>query len=151
VKTARTVLAALLLSAAFTAAARSGDGLRAYAIVGDAIPRPLTGESGDAAHGRAIVTNRQQGLCLLCHSGPFPEATLQGTLAPSLAGAGSRWSAGQLRLRMVDASRLNPNTIMPPYYRTDDLTRVASSYAGKPILSAQQIENVVAFLATLRD
>jgi sulfur-oxidizing protein SoxX len=72
-------------------------------------------------------------------------------LAPSLAGAGSRWSAGQLRLRIVDASRLNPNTIMPPYYRTDDLTRVAPSYAGKPILSAEQIEDVVAFLATLRD
>jgi sulfur-oxidizing protein SoxX len=129
----------------------SGDGLRAYLIVGDAIPRPLTGEPGDAARGQAIVTNRQQGLCLLCHSGPFPEAPFQGTLAPTLAGAGSRWSAGQLRLRIVDASRLNPNTIMPPYYRTDDLTRVAPSYAGKPILSAEQIEDVIAFLATLRD
>jgi sulfur-oxidizing protein SoxX len=145
------VLVALVLSAAFAAPARSGDSLRAYVIVGDAIPRPLSGEPGDAARGRAIVINRQQGLCLLCHSGPFPEVTLQGTLAPSLAGAGSRWSAGQLRLRIVDASRLNPNTIMPPYYRTDDLTRVAPSYAGKPILSAEQVEDVVTFLATLRD
>jgi L-cysteine S-thiosulfotransferase len=151
VRTARTGLAVLLLSAALTAPARSGDGLRAYLIVGDAIPRPLTGEPGDAARGQAIVTNRQQGLCLLCHGGPFPEVTFQGTLAPSLAGAGSRWSAEQLRLRIVDASRLNPNTIMPPYYRTDDLTRVAPSYAGKPILSAEQIEDVIAFLATLRD
>jgi L-cysteine S-thiosulfotransferase len=151
VRTARTVTAALLLSVAFAAPARSGDGLRAYVVVGDAIPRPLTGEPGDAARGRAIVTNRQQGLCLLCHSGPFPEATFQGTLAPSLGGAGSRWSAGQLRLRIVDASCLNPNTIMPPYYRTDDLTRVAPSYADKPILSAEQIEDIVAFLATLRD
>jgi L-cysteine S-thiosulfotransferase len=151
VRTARTGLAVLLLSAALTAPGRSGDGLRAYLIVGDAILRPLTGEPGDAARGQAIVTNRQQGLCLLCHSGPFPEAPFQGTLAPSLAGAGSRWSAGQLRLRIVDASRLNPNTIMPPYYRTDDLTRVAPSYAGKPILSAEQIEDVIAFLATLRD
>jgi sulfur-oxidizing protein SoxX len=125
------VLVALVLSAAFAAPTRSGDSLRAYVIVGDAIPRPLSGEPGDAARGRAIVINRQQGLCLLCHSGPFPEVTLQGTLAPSLAGAGSRWSAGQLRLRIVDASRLNPNTIMPPYYRTDDLTRVAPSHAGK--------------------
>jgi L-cysteine S-thiosulfotransferase len=151
VRTARTGIAVLLLSAALTAPGRSGDGLRAYLIVGDAIPRPLTGEPGDAARGQAIVTNRQQGLCLLCHSGPFPEAPFQGTLAPSLAGAGSRWSAGQLRLQIVDASRLNPNTIMPPYYRTDDLTRVAPSYAGKPILSAEQIEDVIAFLATLRD
>jgi L-cysteine S-thiosulfotransferase len=151
VRTVRTVLSALLLSAAFTGPTRSDDSLRPYVILGNAIPRPLAEEPGDAARGRAIVTNRQQGLCLLCHSGPFPEATFQGTLAPSLAGAGSRWSAGQLRLRIVDASRLNPNTIMPPYYRTDDLTRVAPSYAGKPILSAEQIEDVVAFLATLRD
>jgi sulfur-oxidizing protein SoxX len=151
VKTARSALAASLLSVAFAAPARSGDGLRAYVVVGEAIPRPLTGEPGDAARGRVIVTNRQQGLCLLCHSGPFPEAMFQGTLAPSLADAGSRWSAGQLRLRIVDASRLNPNTIMPPYYRTEDLTRVAPSYVGKPILSAEQIEDVVAFLATLRD
>ena len=150
-KTAHTLLAAFLLSAAFTAAARSSDGLRAYVIIGDAIPRPLTGEPGDAARGRAIATNRQQGLCLLCHSGPFAEAALQGTLAPSLAGAGARWSAGQLRLRIVDASRLNPNTIMPPYYRTEELTSVAPAYAGKPILSAEQIEDVVAFLGTLHD
>jgi sulfur-oxidizing protein SoxX len=151
VKTAHTLLAVFLLSAASTAPARSGDDLRAYVIIDDAIVRSLTGELGDAVRGRAIVTDRQQGLCLLCHSGPFPEATFQGTLAPSLAGAGSRWSMGQLRLRIVDASRLNPNTIMPPYYRTADLTRVAPSYAGKPILSAEQIEDVIAFLATLSD
>jgi sulfur-oxidizing protein SoxX len=151
VSAARAVLAALSLSAAFTAPAQNGDGLREYVIVGDAIPRPLSGEPGDAARGRAIITNRQQGLCLLCHSGPFPEATFQGTLAPTLAGAGSRWSAEQLRLRVVDASRLNPNTIMPPYYRTDGLIRVAPSYVSRPILSAEQIEDVVAFLATLRD
>ena len=114
VKTARPLLAAFLLSAAFTQAARSGDGMRTYLIIGDAIPRPLTGEPGDAVRGRAIVTNRQQGLCLLCHSGPFPEATLQGTLAPSLAGAGAPWSAGQLRLRIVDASRPIPTRSCRP-------------------------------------
>lgn len=150
-RTAPAALAALLLSANFALPARSGEALRAYAIVGDAIPNSLTGEPGDAARGRAIVTNRQQGLCLLCHSGPFPEVIFQGNLAPPLAGAAARWSAGQLRLRIVDASRLNPNTIMPPYYRIDDLTRVPPAYAGKPILSAEQIEDVVAFLATLRD
>jgi sulfur-oxidizing protein SoxX len=87
----------------------------------------------------------------LCHNGPFPEERLQGNLAPDLAGTGARWSAGQLRLRLVDASRLNPDTIMPPYYRVDGLTRVAPAFAGKPILSAQQIEDVVTFLTTLRD
>jgi len=97
------------------------------------------------------VVNRQLGLCLLCHSGPFPEERLQGTLAPSLAGAGSRNSLWQLRLRIVDASRVNPSTIMPPYYRTAGLTRVAQAYINKPILTAEQIEDVVAFLAMLKE
>jgi sulfur-oxidizing protein SoxX len=90
-------------------------------------------------------------LCLLCHSGPFPEERLQGSLAPDLAGAGGRWSEGQLRLRIVDSSRLNPDTIMPPYYRTEGLHRVAANFRGKPVLTAEQIEDVVAFLTTLRD
>jgi L-cysteine S-thiosulfotransferase len=120
-----------------------------YQIVGDAIPVPLTRKAGDPARGRAIVGDRKLGLCLLCHSGPFPEDKLQGTLAPDLAGAGSRLSVGQLRLRIVDASRVNPNTIMPPYYRTAGLSRVAQAYAGRPILGAEQVEDVVAFLATL--
>ena len=120
-------------------------------VVGDAIPASLTGAKGDAARGRAIVANRQVGLCLLCHSGPFPEERLQGTMAPDLKGAGQRWSEGQLRLRIVDAGRLNPDTIMPPYYRIDGLTRVAPAFRGKPVLTAEQIEDVVAFLATLRE
>lgn len=120
-----------------------------YEIVGDAIPASLTGAPGDPERGRAIVGDRRVGLCLLCHTGPFPEPRLHGTLAPDLRGAGSRFSPGQLRLRLVDATRLNPETIMPPYYRTDGLARVAPSYAGKPILDAAQIEDIVAFLATL--
>jgi sulfur-oxidizing protein SoxX len=120
-------------------------------VVGDAIPASLTGAPGDSERGRAIVGNRQVGLCLLCHTGPFPDEHFQGNLAPDLAGAGSRASAGQLRLRIVDASRLNPNTIMPPYYRVDGLQRVAAIFRGKPILSAEQIEDVVAFLVTLKD
>jgi sulfur-oxidizing protein SoxX len=117
----------------------------------DSIPQPLTGQPGDAARGRAIVTNRTVGLCLLCHSGPIPEERFQGNLAPSLAGAGSRSTPGQLRLRLVDAARLNPDTIMPPYYRLDGLTRVAKNFQGKTIFTAQQIEDVVAYLATLRE
>jgi sulfur-oxidizing protein SoxX len=117
----------------------------------DAIPESLTGTPGDPARGRAIVTNRQVGLCLLCHSGPFPEERLQGNLAPSLAGAGRRWSEGQLRLRIVDSSRINPTTIMPAYHRTEGLVRVALAWRGKPILNPAQIEDVVAFLMTLRD
>jgi sulfur-oxidizing protein SoxX len=117
----------------------------------DAMPQSLTGAKGDPARGRTIVTNRQVGLCLLCHSGPFPEERFQGTLAPDLKGAGSRWSEGQLRLRIVDSSRVNPATIMPAYHRTDGLVRVAPAWRGKPILTAEEIEDVVAFLMTLRD
>ena len=117
----------------------------------DAIPESLTGVRGDPARGREIVANRQVGLCLLCHRGPFPEERFQGNLAPDLAGAGTRWSEGQLRLRIVDSARLNPASIMPAYHRTQGLTRVAPAWRGKPVLSAQQIEDVVAFLMTLRD
>jgi len=117
----------------------------------DALPERLTGARGDPARGRAIVANRQVGLCLLCHSGPFPEERFQGDLAPDLRGAGARWTEGQLRLRIVDSARINPATIMPAYHRTQGLARVAPAFRGKPILSAEQIEDVVAFLTTLRD
>ena len=126
-------------------------GLRPYAVIEDAIPASLTGTKGDPARGRAIVVNRQVGLCLLCHSGPFPEEKFQGNLAPGLQGAGARWSEGQLRMRMVDSARLNPDTIMPAYYRIDGLARVSPAFAGKPVLTAEQIEDVVAYLATLRN
>ena len=98
----------------------------------------------------ALVLERTS-TCILCHSGPFPEEKFQGDLAPSLAGAGHRWSEGQLRLRLVDASRLNPGTIMPSYYRVEGLDRVAPAWRGKPILSAEQIEDIVAYLASLRE
>jgi sulfur-oxidizing protein SoxX len=127
------------------------DALRPFAVSGDAIAASLSGAPGDPARGRAIVANRQVGLCLLCHAGPFPEEKFQGNLAPDLKGAGARWSEGQLRLRLVDSSRLKPDTIMPAYYRVDGLSRVAPAFAGKPILTAEQIEDVVAYLMTLRD
>ena len=117
----------------------------------DAMSRPLAGATGDPGRGRAIVASRQVGLCLLCHGGPFPEERFQGNLAPDRAGAGSRWAEGQLRLRIVDPARINPATIMPAYHRTEGLARVAPAYRGKPILTAQQIEDVVAFLMTLKD
>lgn len=116
----------------------------------DGIPASLTGQAGDPARGRAIVANRQLGLCLLCHSGPFPEERFQGDLAPSLEGAGRRLSEARLRLRLVDSRKVNPDTIMPSYYRTEGLERVAPAFRGKPLLSAEQIEDVVAYLGTLK-
>ena len=126
------------------------DELLPYKIVGDGIPQSLTGTPGDAARGRALVLARTT-TCILCHSGPFPETRFQGDLAPDLSGAGNRWTMSQLRLRLVDASRFNAETIMPSYYRNDGLFRVGRNFSGKPILSAAEIEDIVAFLAALRD
>ena len=116
----------------------------------DELPASLTLAKGDPQRGRAIVANRQVGLCLLCHSGPFPEERFQGNLAPDLRGVGARLSEGEIRLRLIDPARANPQTIMPAYFKTDGLDRVAPSYRGKPVLSAEQIEDVVAFLTTLK-
>ena len=126
-------------------------GLAGVAHAQDSLPQSLTGAPGDPARGRAIVANRQVGLCLLCHSGPFPQERFQGELAPDLRGAGARWTEGQLRLRIVDSGRINPASIMPAYHRTEGLTRVAPAFRGKPILSAEQVEVVVAFLMTLKE
>jgi len=120
------------------------------ALGDDAIPASLTGAKGDPARGRAIVANRQVGLCLLCHSGPFPEERFQGDLAPDLRSA-ARLSEGQIRQRIVDPGRVNPDSIMPAYFRSEGLTRVAPAYRGKPLLTAEQIEDIVAYLVSLRN
>lgn len=121
-----------------------------FVRVEDGIPASLTGEAGDPARGRAIVLNRAVSACLLCHSGPFPEAPFQGTLAPSLAGAGERLSPAQIRLRLVDPTVLDANSIMPSYYRIEGLNRVGPNWRGKTVLTAAQIEDVVAYLASLK-
>jgi sulfur-oxidizing protein SoxX len=124
--------------------------LKAFEVTAeDTLPNSLTGSKGDPVRGRAIVANRQLGLCLLCHSGPFPEERFQGNLAPDLRNA-ARLSEGQIRQRLVDPAKVNPQTIMPAYYRTEGLNRVAPSLRGKTLLSAEQIEDVVAYLMTLR-
>ena len=140
----------LLAVAAALPFASTAEGLQSHTVVGDGIPDSLTGAPGDATRGRALVLDRAS-TCILCHSGPFSETRFQGDLAPNLAGAGARWTEGQLRLRLVDASRFNPTTIMPSYYRIDGLERVGKSRQGKPILSAEQIEDIVAYLVSLRD
>ena len=125
--------------------------LLAAPAMAQGMPEPLTAVPGDAALGRAIVADRGRGLCLLCHSGPFPEERFQGNLAPSLAGAGARLDEAALRLRLVDSRRLNPDSIMPSYGRSEGLHRVAPALRGRTILSGQEIEDVIAFLLTMRE
>lgn len=121
------------------------------AVVGDRIPAPLTVKIASRDAGRHVVLDREAGNCLICHRVPEPAEGFQGDLGPDLTGVGRRLDAGQLRLRLVDQSRLNPATVMPPYYRTSGLIRVAPSRLGKPALTAQQIEDVVAYLASLTE
>ena len=123
----------------------------AQTFQGDSIVESLSGSPGDALRGRAIVASRQTGLCLLCHSGPFPEERFQGNLAPELTVSAGLLSGPQLRARIVNASRFNPGTIMPTYYKTDHLVRVAPKFVGQPILNEQEIEDVVAFLVSLNN
>jgi len=124
-------------------------GLAPYRVEGDAIPVPLTSAAGDPARGRTVVMGRDAN-CLLCHAVPETGARFMGNIGPPLSAVGARLSAGQLRLRVVDSSRLNHDTVMPSYYRVAGLIRVAPAYQGKPVLTAGQIEDVVAFLQTLR-
>ena len=149
--TGRTVIAAILATVALDGGIGRSEEMRRYQTIGGAIAASLTGAPGDVARGRSIVLNRRVGLCLLCHAGPFPEERFQGNLAPNLKGSGARWSPGELRLRIVDSRKLNADTIMPAYYGLEGLNRVAPAYRGKPILTAEQIEDVVAFLSTLRE
>ena len=120
------------------------------AFAAEDLPVSLTGKKGDPQRGRQIVANRQVGLCLLCHAGPFPEERFQGDLGPDLKGVGSRLSEGEIRARIVDPGRVKPDTLMPAYYKTDGLTRVAPAVRGKTILTAEQIEDIVAYLVTLK-
>jgi sulfur-oxidizing protein SoxX len=117
---------------------------------GDAIPSSLSGQPGDPIKGRTIVTSRQTGLCILCHAGPFPEERFQGNLAPDLKLSVANLSTAQLRARLVDPSKTNTNTIMPAYFRIDHLQRVAPPFAGKTVLSAKEIEDVIAYLLTIK-
>lgn len=125
--------------------------VNAQVIQGDSIFESLSSEPGNPARGRAIVTSRQTGLCLLCHSGPFPEERFQGNLAPELKASVARLNVPQLRARIVNAAHFNPQTIMPAYYQTSHLNRVAPKFVGQTILTGQEIEDVLAFLITLNN
>jgi L-cysteine S-thiosulfotransferase len=123
----------------------------AIMIVSDTIPAPLSAAPADAARGRAIVLDRANGNCLICHQVPEPSEAFQGNLGPDLKGIGARLTPAQMRLRLVDQSRLNPATLMPSFYRTEGLLRVAPKFAGQPVLKAHEIEDVIVYLVSLKD
>jgi L-cysteine S-thiosulfotransferase len=131
-------------------APKSSAGLVYYRVVEDAIPEPLTDQPGDPARGHRIVLDREGGDCTICHAMPLPQRQFHGTVGPPLDGVGSRYTAAELRLRIVDPKVIIPETIMPAYYKVGGLHRVIDRYDGKPILTAQQVEDVVAYLLTLR-
>jgi len=144
-------LAALLSAGAVLVFAALAGSARGFEVVGDAIPVPLTDVAGDAGRGRAVVASRPVGTCVLCHAGPFPEERMPATIAPDLRGVADRLTPGQIRLRLVEPARVNPETVMPGYFRVEGLVRVGRPWIGRPVLSAQQIEDAVAFLATLKE
>lgn len=137
---------AIALAAGLLAGAIEAQALK---VDGDGIPEPLAA-GGDAPRGRALLVARESANCVLCHAVPDAAVRFAGNVGPSLAGVGSRLTAAQLRLRIADSTRLDPDTVMPSYFRTEGLVRVASAYEGKPVLTAREVEDLVAYLVTLR-
>ena len=146
----RPAAAALAVGVGVVGAASGADVPVAYRVVDGAIPTPLAGLPGDPARGKRIALDPERGNCVICHPMPIPDAEFYGDIGPDLAESGGRYGPGELRLRVVDPKALNPETIMPAYYRTEGLYRVLERYRGEPILTAQEVEDVVAYLATLK-
>lgn len=137
---------ALMLAACNGAAPNLNDPAK---IVGDAMPDPLTELSADATRGERVFAERDQGHCVLCHIVSDLETPFQGNIGPDLSQVGTRLSAGQLRLRIVDYQIVSPGALMPSYFRNHDLYQVQNDYLGETILSAQQVEDLVAYLSAL--
>lgn len=144
------LVCAAVMAGAVTAVAEptKHGGFETYQVVGDAVPEPLGGLTGDGERGKAIVRDRRRGNCLICHGLSIEGELFQGELGPSLDDVGARLSAGQIRLRLIDPGLLNAQALMPAYHKVDGLREVASEYVGKPVLSAQEIEDVVSYLAS---
>ena len=148
-----TLAAILCAGSAYAASVQvSEPGLVSYTIVDDmAINEPLTDAAGDAANGRKLAVNRKKGNCLACHVMPIAEQSFHGETAPSLYGVGNRLSEGELRLQLVNSKVTNENTMMPSFYRVTGYNRILKKFDGKTILSAQEVEDIVAYLKTLTE
>lgn len=122
-----------------------------YKVVNnEEITESLAGKPGDPAKGYEVAINRKLGNCLACHVMPAPEQPFHGAVGPDLTGVGGRLSEGRLRLQVVNAKHFNPDTIMPAFYKADGFNRVMKKFEGKSVLTAEQVEDVVAYLTTLK-
>ena len=128
----------------------ANEDLISYDIIDYSIPYSLTNIEGNIKNGREVALSRQ-GNCLACHKVPMYDDIFQGNIGPSLAGIGNRYTIAELRLRLVNPYVLNPDTIMPAFYKVRGLKRVDKKYTEKSILSAQEIEDVISWLATIKD
>ena len=120
-------------------------------IQDDGVPTSLTGVPGDPIRGKTIFASRDRAHCVLCHEVSTLDAEFQGDVGPTLNGVGDRLTDAQLRLRISDYQIIRPGTVMPSYYRNHDLYQVGSDYENVPILTAQEVEDLVAYLGTLTE
>ena len=143
--------AALAAGALIIPADAAADELVKFTVVdGNSIPDSLTGKAGDPENGRKVAIDRKLGNCLACHVMPVPEQPFHGEVGPDLNGVAERLSEGEVRLQVVNPKYNNPNTIMPAFYRTEGLHMVWKKFQGKPMLTAEEVEDVVAYLMTLK-
>ncbi len=141
---------AMSLGLLFGVGAQAAELVKFEIVGGESIDKSLTGQPGDAANGRKVAINRKLGNCLACHALPIPEQPFHGDVGPDLSETGGNLSEGEIRLRVVNSKVLNPDTIMPAFYRIDGFERVLKKFQGKTMLSAQQVEDVVAYVMTLK-
>ena len=145
-------VAAAALACVGLAQAVAAGGVAKYEIVDEnTIPKPLTATPGDPQKGLATMINRKKGNCLSCHVAPKVDQPYQGKIGPEFAGVADRWSEAEIRAIVVNSKLNNPDTIMPGFHVVDDLHRVLKKFEGKPILTAQEVEDVVAYLVTLKE
>ena len=151
----RTLVATAMVvavSAAFSLSAMAGTPkLVNYKVVDESsIPKSLTGKAGNSKKGRKLAIHRKKGNCLACHKMPIPEQQFHGEIGPNLAGVGSRYSAGELRLLIVNPKVVNEDTIMPAFYKNTGFNAVLKKFKGKTVISAQDVEDIIAYLLTLK-
>jgi sulfur-oxidizing protein SoxX len=146
----RSLILAVLIGLAVSIPALAQEKLVAYTVVKEGIPAPLTGKPGDPVKGRQLFATPAKGNCLSCHQAPIPEELFHGKIGPELDEVGARLTAAEMRLRIVDPKSLNPDTMMPAFYKLDGLNRVMKSWQGKTILSAAEVEDIIAYLQTLK-